>query len=271
MNILRAWKDSLSLFAPKNFKLFALVTFKTIWDGYKVMLRYWWWLYGLLIGIWIYDEHFLHESIARFSNGFEFFTRGIYLYGNALEAIAGILTGIIYFMMPFLIILSIRPSVKPKNYAYFLRYLPLLGYIYILNALFIMILKQAEVLIIGDVSVGLLACILLFIGRFPLPLITFFSFFLADSDKKILSSLKSLYRAFIMILYNYPLCWLVILLGAPVAYVINMMLDIPYLNTTIILLNEVLLVGTSIYLCIWSNIYIKKLHEQSKLYFKEPS
>jgi len=91
------------------------------------------------------------------------------------------------------------------------------------------------------------------------------------SDKKVLGVLKSLYRALVMVLYNYPLCWLVVLLGAPINYLFHLSLDVPYLGVGMMLLNQSLLLGTSIYLCVWANIYIKKLHEQSDLYFKEPS
>jgi hypothetical protein len=72
-------------------------------------------------------------------------------------------------------------------------------------------------------------------------------------------------------LFNYPLCWLIVLLGAPVNYLFHLTLDVPYLGVGMMVLNQSLLIGTSLYLCVWSNIYIKKLHEQSSLYFKEPS
>ena len=38
MNLLEAWKDSLEILRPKNFKLFLLVTLNSIVQTYKILI-----------------------------------------------------------------------------------------------------------------------------------------------------------------------------------------------------------------------------------------
>jgi len=42
MQLLQSWKESLAIFAPKNFKLFFLVTLKAILETFVALFRYCW-------------------------------------------------------------------------------------------------------------------------------------------------------------------------------------------------------------------------------------
>src|SRR5438128_1178522 len=44
MTLVQSWKDSLQLLKPKNFKLFVMVTIKSIMQAYKLYFKYFWWL-----------------------------------------------------------------------------------------------------------------------------------------------------------------------------------------------------------------------------------
>src|SRR3989304_215348 len=41
---LYSWKDGLTLLLPRNLKLFALVTLKSIIECYKIYFKYFWWV-----------------------------------------------------------------------------------------------------------------------------------------------------------------------------------------------------------------------------------
>lgn len=86
MSIIKAWGDSLQIFVPHNFKLFCLVTLKTIMRVYTILFQQFWWLV---------------------------------LAGGLLSAVAPTVS--LYVVRPIIILLFYliaRPSVQPKGYWY---------------------------------------------------------------------------------------------------------------------------------------------------------
>lgn len=92
MMILKSWSESLSLLKPSSFKLFFLVTLKSIISVYKALaFRFW----------------------------------PVVLFGALCAVYAPFYS--IVFMQPILallIVLLARPSVLPKNYLYIIQHLP---------------------------------------------------------------------------------------------------------------------------------------------------
>lgn len=87
MYLFQSWKESLLFFKPENFKLFFLITLKTVMQGYKTWFKYFWWLFVVYI-----------------LPGTDFF--------------AFLIAELIFFSF----LLSVRPSVKRKTLKYFYGY-----------------------------------------------------------------------------------------------------------------------------------------------------
>lgn len=71
-----SWRESLSLFKPKNFKLFALITLKTIGQVFRLLLTYFWWFPALILGLIIFLE--LHYSPSM--TGIALLVFGVYSF-----------------------------------------------------------------------------------------------------------------------------------------------------------------------------------------------
>ncbi len=234
MNLMQAWRDSLKLFAPQNCKTFALVTVKAVIDAYKLMLQYWW----LWIGIMLAGG--LLTTILK-PITFLWFTK-----------VAVLLVAVRHLLF-FLLCLAMRPSVGLKTMDYFRQYTLKFWYIILLALAF------------GIIGMSTVPLFLIFF--------TFFVLFVFDSDGAFESIGLSVVRAFVMLLYNLPLCFLV--------YVglmsVNIVASLMALGLSIVLNGGEFLFAFLLYLFlvpieigILTNIYIKKLHEQSGLYFRQP-
>ncbi len=118
MQLLQSWQDSLKLFYPKNLKLFALVTLKSIIDVYKLLLRYWWWLLiPIAIGAW----YLLQIRIDMLAIVYESLKTG----KMAPAMVFGLLTlsqcgrQLLGQLLLFIACLATRPSVAKKDIRYF--------------------------------------------------------------------------------------------------------------------------------------------------------
>lgn len=228
MTLVQAWVDSVSLLKPKNLKLFVLVTLKSILDAYKVLAKYWWWLFAIIIGCFV-APYVWADSID------------VYLQAERISQWA-------YQLLLFAAIVATRPSLFPKDCAYFRS-----NMIYFLGV------------------AGLL--FILPYGFWPTAFAPFYFLvvlFFLDSEKKLRMGtfndiFLSIFNAIKMLVYNYPLLVVIgLILFAPVLCVYNYVLFAPLLHNV---LGALLLPIT---VCTYTNIYIKKLHDQFDLYFKQP-
>jgi len=263
MNILRAWKDSLSIFKPNNFQLFTLVTLKSIVDAYKIMIRYWWWLYALVIGILAYKLSIVYQAALFLANPEAF---GL-IYPSVLDQALFFMMTCAALLIPFFLILSVRSSVEQKNYTYFLNYLP--RYFFVLCFIIIMAMIKNYILSVLTWThyIDYLIHILIPISVYNSPFLCFYIFFLLDSNGGLSGVGRSIERAIKMVIFNFPLCFILYAVFASIEFFIGAINNFIFIT---LLLRTCSLI-TSIFICIWANIYIKKLHEQSSLYFKEPS
>ena len=255
MELIAAWKESLSLLRWQNFKLFLLVTLNSLARTYRLLFTYWWWLIGLLI----------LSPVIMFL-GPNIFVRGIFF--AVFIACC--------FAFQIVLYLSCRPSVLPKDANYFMGYknrLALLVGICVISA-------------IGQIS-----------GRIPLSTVfcTLWALFALDQKQGADSLLLPISRAAKMLFYNLPL-YVALSILIPIPAVIIGLFLVPFIGIPAILslahitdgslilakksLGEAMGMALFIYSAVFIfapieivtivNLYTKKLHDQSDLYFPQP-
>lgn len=263
----RSWRDSLSLFIPQNAKLFSLVTLKTIINSYKKILKDLWWL-------------FLVSAAVEY--GF----RKLCIVGS-LWCIVPLL---LWLAIIFIMYLIIRPSIPQKNWHYYLSHWYYFIYFALFSALaislpyiFLSISQKIAAwtlyihpiffyLYIPFLFIPILLAFIIAPEVLPIyssPLLSFFLFFLIDSRGSILDSLKSVWRALKMVVYNYPFCLLfytALLFGT---YYLQQLIRYVFGPTNFLFSTLVGTLALAIPLCIWSVFYTKRLHDQFNLYYPE--
>jgi hypothetical protein len=257
MYLLQSWKDSLSLFKPKNFKLFALVTLKTIGQTYRLLLKYFWWIALLYVAV-----HFINISAT--------------VFGISLQALA---TAFLLFIWFFVSCLIVRPSISQKNYAYFHAYLAhALSVALGIFVLFIPFMITQELFFLDFSPFPLhneqLIFLFTFMSQVSLPpLILFFVFFVLDMPLGFKNWYKAQIFAEKMLIYNAPALVIlgIVLFGSYtiVEYIFSSacILDLcryPMFKYLFYFLPEPILAS------VMCNFYVKRLHEQPQLYFKQP-
>lgn len=180
MELIKNWRDSLTIFIPGNFKLFGLVTLNAYVQSMKVMVRYFWWLILLIAGL------------AWFG------------YSSVLVS-ASLYYGLVMLM-------AIRPSLHKKDGAYFAEY-SLHGIKFFLGYSCIAIFVLLPFVLIANylefTSIALGEAVLK-------PLYWLWAFFFFDSEKTLSSFFKSIDRVYIMTWRNIP--FFVITLAAYAVY-----------------------------------------------------
>lgn len=235
MNILHSWKESLSLLKPENLKPFVLVTAKTVLDVYKninkpLTSRGNWGLFGLV------------AALVIITNALKLF----HLFW--LEAI--MLNSIRYGLI-FLFALGLRPSIGQKTWDYFHENLQKFWYLMI------------AMILCGITGVYIIPFVFIWT--------LFFLFAAFDSHGSMSELLVACRSSFLMVLYNLPICILIYgLLG-----VINIVLyylvafALGYFGgLTIAVFLYILFIPIEV--AIIANLYIKFIHGQPSLYFKQP-
>lgn len=270
MNIVQSWKDSLLLLLPQNFKLFALVTLKSIMDTYKTLFKYWWFLYvmatvctGLLFWIGVREL-----KPGWYDTNSELFKQASIYHLQTILYMLGMIIAlaIIYIACLFIVCLTARSSIKQKNYRYYFDYLK--RYWYLLCIIFLLYVR------INGVPIK------------SIPLMYSFSIilFLFTFDAR--PSLKALWRSGMnslrFMVYNMPL---LVLLELFVRLIDKVMIFINYLFVAAALVRPfhvggITFVGLStamlslilspILIVILTNLYIKRVHDQPELYFPTP-
>jgi len=272
MHIIQAWKDSLRLFKVPQFKLFFLITVKSILQVYKIIGLYFW---PFILGI------IIHHNYCDF-------------YPLWLKQYTFLIDVVLYSFFVFLIFLSIRSSVPKKTVLYYMRHLlyffPFIlwtGAIYWFDVLVMSrkigkvfrIIAYALSLIAGDWGIAHFDVLstgpsnttfgYIPIGEFGqfwfVPLGVFFTFFMLDSNGKPLTILRSLWRALIMVLYNYPAVLLLYLFSIIVYGVILFAV----MATPVALWAPWGLFLSPIPISVFANFYIKYVHDQFSIYFGE--
>lgn len=257
--LLKSWADSLKIFYPKNLKLFLLVTLNSVWLGFKVLFKSLWW--------------FLLLDIAMMA---------LLVYGNHLFTLNQIYVNYILMAIQafwvFFIYLAVRPSRERKTPVYFLSYFKYL--LYFSPFLFVVGFLTTKTSAFFDYQVGsILGAFISLTGAFTM-------LFFLDSDGSIKSLMHSIVRGFKMLCYNFPF---VFVLASLVIYGIRPLFDfiirtmnifftsvcIDYSSIicimlgigSFLLIKGLRLVMLILLVSIYTNFYVKKVHDQFKLYF----
>jgi hypothetical protein len=243
MTLVQSWIDSLQLLEPKNLQPFAMVMLKSIIEAYKLMFKYFWWLIALQLICFIPP----------------FLSIGSFFMAIGLQQLLFCIVCVIA-----------RPSGVKKDFAYFKS--QLYSFVY-----FIPLLLVSSSIESSFASIG---------GKFlPFSAWTvFLILFFLDSEKNLKSFFLSVWYALKMIVFNFPLMlcvhvviWLstavifsivnLIMIGT-VAFGMSIGSPIGSLFYVGLVYSIIMILLLPISICIYANIYIKKLHDQFDLYFK---
>ena len=235
MNLIQSWKESLRLLKQENLKPFVLVTIKAVVDIYKsinkpLTSRGNWLLLGIVAALVILT------NVIKLLHLF-------WLEAFLLNSIRDTLI--------FVFALALRPSIGQKGWSYFYEYIEKFWYI-----LAIMIL------------LGL--C-----GVYVIPLFfvwyLFFLFAVFDTHGTAQQVMGAVRTSLIMVVYNLPLCLIVYavigIINIVLYYLIAFVLGY-FGGLTIAVFLCILFVPMDVALI--ANLYIKFIHGQPSLYFKQP-
>ena len=275
--LFQSWKESLSVFAPKNVKLFFLVNIKRILESYKFILLHVGWLILLTIAAEVW------------------YNRYSMIHGQSYFLIIPLLG---WFSVFFLMYLIIRPSIKRKSFNYykdykkhFLSFIILSVLFFILAVLFGKLLAHAskwlvlflfkgqplpEFLIIGYlVLLRLLTATFLFslpFANIPIyiaPLLTFWILFMLDSNGGIRALWQSIVRGCKMVWYNYPFCFIMFSLLCLLWYGLDILIVWLFGASSFFYLPFIYNLLLPIPLSIFTIFYTKRIHEQFGLYYPQ--
>jgi hypothetical protein len=279
MYLLRSWQESLKLFLPSNFKLFMLTVLKSAVETYGYLMYYFWWLVLIFALLFIGSMNMDPELLAV-------------MPAEWMGSILGV-TGMLLWLV---LILIVRPSLREKGPVYFKQsikknilgffaYVVLWSYArFYIGNIFMYLLYQVGLLEQHIAHIPILSDIVQFKGMFffwyismlyfwmPLILLPGFLFsvlFFADSEGSLREWLRSLWRAVKMVVYNWPFIFL--------SLVVFLLIGIALLMFFYSLRHavaEYFSAASIIFFCLipfivtyLKNFYIKRVHDQFKLYF----
>lgn len=247
MTLLQSWADSLTLLKPKNLQLFVMVTIKSILEAYKLYFKYFWWLLLAMPLFLFIGPDFVVARYVETHNGSQ--TLAYYL---TLLGIAASLYGLLFLAACF----ATRPSILQKDCSYFrTQFKKIILYWFVWGALRVLLMKYTlywKLMPLGVVSLRA-------------PELIFFVLFFADSDGGLKNIFISLWNTLKMLVYNLPLLCIVVFCFSLPTVLFNYFMYISPLMKIII---GALLMPIGV--CTYANIYIKRLHDQFDLYFKQP-
>ena len=248
---MQSWLESLQIFKPANFKLFLLVTLKSIVETYKTLFTKFWWV---LLGFVAMD----------YGSG--------YVYANypAYLGTYFLLMVLLAIFILYVLFLVARPSVQQKNWQYIWNYRKHFLF-FLLMCLLVAVLFQ------NQLFWGHLFLIGVTFGVSPLFIVT--TCFLLDSNGSVRSSILSIWRGIKFCIFNYPFCLLGLLALHCLLYVLSLLFAYIFYILSMLLAALMIDGGVSlrygnvifwpIPICFFMNFYIKRLHEQFELYFEK--
>ena len=263
MYVLHAWKSSLQILIPRNFKLFLLVTLKTIMSTFKSYLKYGWpFILIVGFGMGMFVSLNKPEFIEAFREGTISDTTYWLLAAFLLVFILA------YVFSNFLVAIFARPSVDQKNCAYLRaftwRYF--MGYI-LLNTFFMIVYgilstdwsqvgadMWQEQLVTTTMPGNLVQHFFVLVWYITN---LFGILFYLDLGGSFSSIFKSIWFAIKMTFYNVPFVAIVagvLLLGARIG------------DDYVQILSYLHIILYPLVFCFITTLYTKKVHDQARLY-----
>jgi len=287
MQLLQSWSSSLAIFKPANLKLFLLVTLKSIIEAYKVLFAKFWHLVLAYIVVDFFLIRYLQTNQVSFFSGVPFAQSPIFTWLFVIGLV--VVTSLVTFFM----FLVSRPSVTQKNYDYVFRYIKHFCYF----ILFVFLLRALAGLIMYPIITNEQYLFQVWVNRvfaflqFSYSIIfSFFILFFLDAKAGVNEAFLAMCRAVKMWFYTLPFTCIVALLYILVVFFFVIFLPhvlhfliVPGTTTTLadlyrLLVNHYLFqyffgflytLGKIIPICFLTNFYIKNIHENFTLYFKQ--
>lgn len=235
MNILHSWKESLGLLWPHKLRPFLMVTAKTVLDIYRALNK------PLTSrGNWIVVA--LLALLIGLTNVIKMFH--LFFVEELL------LNSMLHFLV-FIFALEIRPSVARKDEAYFVAYI-----------------KERWYLLVLTILLGVLP-----VYYIPLSFIWYmlFLFFALDTKGSVSELMFALKSSVKMLVYNLPLFVVIWAVVGLITVIMNFFVAFAlyyFGGLTFAFILYILFVPIQIALI--DNVYVKLLHDQPSLYFKQP-
>ena len=243
MTLVQSWVDSLTLLKPKNFQLFVMVTIKAIIQAYKILLYYFWWVM-LLIALCAAAPYVIQPQQYMFYN---------VQYKHLFYFTSCLLYELLFLATCF----STRPSILQKDCAYFRLQFQRIALFWLIVPFLAMIHDQ------------LWSSSAYYVYIFTV-------LFFADSEGGPKSFLLSIWNAIKMIIYNQPLIlviglvtYLPVLIGGKYLPQLLVERGMPVYPQFFLIFNVIGALLLPIGVCIYTNIYIKRLHDQFDFYFSK--
>jgi hypothetical protein len=247
MTLLQSWADSLTLPKPKNLQLFVMVTIKSIIEAYKLYFKYFWWLLLAMPLFLFVAPDFVVAHFVKTHNDAQ--TLAYYL---TLLGVAASLYGLLFLAACFLT----RPSILQKDCSYLrTEFKKIIVYWFLWGTLRVLLMKYTlywKIVPLSNVSLYS-------------PELIFFVLFFADSDGGVKNIFRSFWNMLKMLIYNFPLLLIVVVCFSFPTVLFNRII---YVSPLMKLIIGSLLMPIGV--CTYANIYIKRLHDQFDLYFKQP-
>jgi hypothetical protein len=260
-NLFYSWKENLTLLLPRNLKPFALVTLKSIIEGGKVYLKYFWWIPVIMLGRTLASDYLFNDQTDAY-HGLQYYVVFFIRYY--------VLTLFITHCSTIAIWLTIRPSIDRKNCAHFRSMI--VKYFLTLSAFTLLYIFVWINLLRFHRNFALPAPFAIFIDIFSIWYLLAV-FFITDTPSTFRNFFKNSWHALVMLLYNLPIISIAWCFHIGIAIIFSYLnitsfdLDLPfYAVSTCNSLNKV--AQQIIWTCTLANIYIKRVYEQCDLYFK---
>ena len=259
MTLFQSWADSLTLLKPKNLQLFVMVTIKSIIEAYKLYFKYFWWLLIIFLASSLGPN--FQYTITNYTS-FSLLLFFFYAFGVSL-----------FYRIPLLAVCLItRPSILQKDCSYFCTqfkknflWLCMDFLISIVTILcFMGIMKALPPAHFFQFSI-LISFLSLLLSFFQWSFNVFCVLFFTDTDGGFKNYFLSLWAALKMSIYNLPL---ICVINACFFLPIIFFNHVVYISPVMKLIIGAFLMPIGV--CTYANIYIKRLHDQFDLYFKQP-
>ena len=189
LDVFASWRQSLSIFEKKNFKLFLLVSLKNLKTALPLVLRY-----G---GPLLVADYALRR----------------YLLPADLEWVAWLC---FHILISFVMLLATRASLEPKNFAYFKKYtrrfldvfliitIPTVVYIGIIALLALASARFEYFVNPGQLLSGDVVALVVLFTPLLIPVLTLSGYFVLDTNGGLRSALASLNRGMRALVYYLP-------------------------------------------------------------------
>jgi hypothetical protein len=240
--LIRSWKESCAVFAPKNFKLFFLAVLNTYVQSLVPFLLY----FGIfLVGsattpLWLNNKYF-EES-----------------YNLALAAF--LISAFSLMIASFGMYAAVRPSVARKNARYFLGFGFHFFWFVIFEFLFRVFFAGVEL------TAGFMARFFIH-GLLIAPMVICFFFFLLDSRPSVVQQLRNLKSAFLFVVYNLPFCLTSGFAFFILPYFVPSRMKFTSQSTVMLAAYFLFWVFTTLFILSWFCVmYTKRVYEQYELY-----